>query len=504
MAAVDGPGARTEPFRRVPRSGHPSLTARAAWIVLAATVVVGLTVGVPAGPAAADQRYHDLVFSAEDVEVTGAVVFASADPATGLDRDLALDLYEPPADPGGPRPVVIWVHGGGFASGNRSEMRPFALDSARRGYVAATIDYRAEGETLAGLMVALGDARRAVRWFRANAAELEVDPERIVMGGYSAGAVTALNAAYSGPVASDLGAAQPWDIAAAVSFAGATGALVSPGEAPAVFFHGDRDPRVWYDAGPLPGFSAVEVCERARAAGVVCEFHTHVGATHLLSPYRSADLEATAHFLSCQVGAPSPFTDTTGAWFEADAAWLAREDVVGSDPGASFRGRARLTRGQYVDLLWRLRGRPVAAGHHGYPDVAASAWFADALDWATEAGVVPSFPGGRFRPHKTVTRGQAVDQLWRAVGGPGGWAHAGYPDVPVGAYPGPALDWAAAHDLVADYPGGRFRRGNPVTRGQLARMIRQAAREATAWSTDLAANPPPAACFRVGDPARLG
>lgn len=470
--------------------------------ITAAAVIVGCTVLAPS--AEADQRYHDLVFSTAEVEVTAGIVFAAADPGAGLDQDLALDLYEPPVDPAGDRPVVIWVHGGGFTSGNRGAMRAFALDSARRGYVAATIDYRTEGETLAGLQVALGDARRAVRWFRSRAAELRVDPDRIVMGGYSAGAVTALNAAYSGPVASDLGTAEPWDVAAAVSFAGATGALVSPEEPPALFFHGDRDPRVWYDDGPLPGFSAVEVCERARAVGVVCEFHTHAGATHDLSDHRAADLDATAHFLSCQVGAPSPFADTAGAWFEADAAWLAREDIVGSAPGAAFRGRSRLTRGQYVDLLWRLRGRPPATSHHPYTDVAPTAWFADALDWAAEAGVAPQFPGGRFRPHKTVTRGQAVHQLWRALGAPAGWAHAGYPDVPVGAYPGPALDWAAAHDLVADYPGGRFRKGNPVTRGQLARMVRQAARQASAWSAELAAAPPPSACFRVGDPARLG
>lgn len=463
----------------------------------AALALVAAVVGLSVPAAGADERYHDRVFSAGQVAVTNGIVFAPADPAAGLDQALRLDLYEPAGDSATGRPVVIWIHGGGFSDGNRGQMVPYATDSARRGYVAASIDYRLLGEGAQGIVAAVEDARRAVRWFRDNAVELGVDPERISMGGYSAGAVTSLSAAYF-----DFpGTAR---ISAAISFAGASSALVSPDEPPAVYFHGDRDPRVWYDDTPLPGFSAVDLCERARAAGVVCEFHTHVGATHDLSAYRTADLDATAHFLSCHVGAPSPFADTSGAWFEADAAWLAREDVVGSDPGAVFRGRARLTRGQYVDLLWRLRGRPPAGSHHPYPDVAADAWFADALDWATEAGVVPSFPGGRFRPKKTVTRGQAVDQLWHALGAAGGWAHAGYPDVPVGAYPGTALDWAAAHQLVPDYPGGRFRRGNPVTRGQLARMIREAALQATAWSAELAATPPPAACFRVGDPARLG
>ena len=460
--------------------------------VLAALAAAAVLLAPAAG---ADERYRDQVFAADQVAVTSGILYAAADPGAGLDQDLRLDLYQPAGDTATDRPVVIWIHGGGFTSGNRGQMATFARDSARRGYVAASIDYRTLGEGAQGIVAAVEDARRAVRWFRANADDLGIDPARISMGGYSAGAVTSLSAAYF-----DF----PGDarISAAISFAGASSALVSADEPPAVYFHGDQDPRVWYDATPLPGFSAVLLCERARAAGVVCEFHTHPGATHDLSGFRAADLEATAHFLSCHVGAPSPFRDAAGRWFDDDAAWAAREDVVSPLPDGTFRGRNRLTRGQFVDLLWRLRGRPPAQAANPFPD--GDGWFAPALDWAAEEGVVLGFPDGGFHPHRTVHRGQAVAQLWAATGAVPAAPSGRFPDVGPGQFPRSALDWAAAHDVVDGFPDGTFRAGNRVTRGQAAHMVRGVALAAGAWSAEHQASPPPAACFRVGDPARLG
>ena len=474
-------------------------------VLVAVAVAVAVIADAPA--AAADQRYRDKVFASGDIEVTTGVVFAAADPAAGLDTALRLDLYRSIDDTAGGRPVVIWVHGGGFISGDRGQMAAFARDSAQRGFVAASIDYRQLGETAAGLVAGVEDARRAVRWFRAHAAELGIDVDRISVGGYSAGAVTALNSAYSGTMPADRGAAERSDIASAISFAGASAATITPGEPPAVFFHGDRDPRVWYDAGPgqpLPGFSAVEVCERARAVDVVCEFHTHEGGTHLLTPYRTEDLEATARFLSCHVGAAGPFTDTEGRWYADDAAWASREEVVQPLGDGTFRGKNRLTRGQFVDLLWRLLGRPQSNSAHPYPDVPDGAWFEEALDWAAEAGAVPDYPGGRFRPHRSVTRGQAVDQLWTATGATTPWPAHSFPDVAVSAFPGTALDWAAANDIVRPYPDGTFRRAKVVNRAQAVGLARRVALTASAWSDPWRVSPPETVCFREGDPERLG
>lgn len=103
-----------------------------------------------------------------------------------------LDLYLPKIGKG-PFPVVVFVHGGAFQFGDKRE--PFtgfvtgieALHA--RGIALASINYRMAGE--AQFPAAVQDTRSAVRWLRANAASLNIDPARIAIWGKSAGAYMA-------------------------------------------------------------------------------------------------------------------------------------------------------------------------------------------------------------------------------------------------------------------------------------------------------------------------
>lgn len=99
-------------------------------------------------------------------------------------------------DPANARvPGVILFHGGGWSKGNRSQFRELCHYLASRGLVAATAHYRftdqAETEhseaNHSRKRVCITDAKSAIRWFKQNASELGIDPERIVTGGGSAG-----------------------------------------------------------------------------------------------------------------------------------------------------------------------------------------------------------------------------------------------------------------------------------------------------------------------------
>ena len=96
-----------------------------------------------------------------------------------------LDLYLPNgATP--PFPVIVAIHGGGFAIGsaNSGEVAPM-VQGAKRGYAVACLNYRLSGE--ARFPAAVADCRAAVRYLRANAAKLGVNPDRIAAWGDSAG-----------------------------------------------------------------------------------------------------------------------------------------------------------------------------------------------------------------------------------------------------------------------------------------------------------------------------
>lgn len=85
----------------------------------------------------------------------------------------------------GPLAAVLLVHGGGWRSGERSNMAPLAARLAARGIAAAVIDYRLADE--ARYPAAIHDVKAAVRWLRANSAAHGIDPQRIALAGGSAG-----------------------------------------------------------------------------------------------------------------------------------------------------------------------------------------------------------------------------------------------------------------------------------------------------------------------------
>lgn len=115
-------------------------------------------------------------------------------------RPLTLDLYVHAGRADGRRrPLVIWVHGGGWSRGDARTSAAFAdwpgvLGSlAARGYVVASVNYRLSGE--ARYPAAIKDVRAAVRHLRANAGVYGIDPDRVILWGGSAGAYLATMAA---------------------------------------------------------------------------------------------------------------------------------------------------------------------------------------------------------------------------------------------------------------------------------------------------------------------
>ena len=109
-------------------------------------------------------------------------------------RELALDLYRN-REQLKPAPCLIFLHGGSWRHGERSDYLVYLIAFAERGYVTASVSYRFSHE--AQFPAAMTDVREAVRWIRANAGRLMVDPERIALIGGSAGSHLALMVAYS-------------------------------------------------------------------------------------------------------------------------------------------------------------------------------------------------------------------------------------------------------------------------------------------------------------------
>ena len=151
-------------------------------------------------------RYAEDIFT--DFTLTEAVKYGENTTINGNFQELFLDVYEPAGDTAEKRPTIVLAFGGSFIVGDRQQLADLCEAYARKGYVAVTIDYRLfDGsllpfptqETMQEVVVkAISDMRAAVRFLKEDAAtdnQFRIDPEYILVGGVSAGAIAAAHTA---------------------------------------------------------------------------------------------------------------------------------------------------------------------------------------------------------------------------------------------------------------------------------------------------------------------
>ena len=142
--------------------------------------------------------------SSPQVEVRGDISFLTSA------RPEKLDLYLPKSRKAGEKsPAVLLIHGGGWKEGDKRQAREieFGMTLAKNGFVAASINYalRSDGK----FPLNLQDCKNGVRYLRAHADELGIDPDRISVMGGSAGGHLALLVAYTADQ-SNLAPSQPY------------------------------------------------------------------------------------------------------------------------------------------------------------------------------------------------------------------------------------------------------------------------------------------------------
>jgi acetyl esterase/lipase len=176
---------------------RPFLLLLAAASVFAAdTSKLGIRELVKPGEAVEIPKVPNLAAVAYAIDSSASPVFRLSEVAfLGSERKEKLDLYFPSGPVRNDRPAVVFIHGGGFTGGDKAEYRSASVsaDLCRAGYVVVSCNYKLGSKSALGVWPQnISDCRNAVRWVRAHAAELGVNPDKVGVAGGSAGGYLAL------------------------------------------------------------------------------------------------------------------------------------------------------------------------------------------------------------------------------------------------------------------------------------------------------------------------
>lgn len=294
--------------------------------------------------------------------VQSNVQYGQAVNSEGVSLNLLMDIYLPDGDNRTQRPVILLAHGGSFIGGSKTadnSIVELCSRFAKLGYVTASMNYRLENPLtiflspnveltfVEAVYRAVQDQKAAIRYLRKSVSEMGnpygIDPNRVVVGGNSAGAILSLHNAYLDKasevppgVSPNLGDLEgnsgnpgyPSGVQAVINICGALADSIwlEPGDQPFVSLHGDQDGTVPHNTAIAnPGIPVMEVDgsltlnKRAQNIGVRNDFQLWLGAGH--SPQNSSPAYMDSTF-----------------WFVRDFLWdMVCNDQLSLSPESEFK-----------------------------------------------------------------------------------------------------------------------------------------------------------------------
>ena len=172
-----------------------------------------------------------------------------------------------------------------------------------------------------------------------------------------------------------------------------------------------------------------------------------------------------------------PFTDVAEGAYYADAvAWAIQNKVTSGVSATTFAPNASCTRGQMVTFLWKAAGSPEPKSlTTAFTDVKSGSYYEKAVAWAVENKVTTGTSATTFSPDATVTRGQSVTFLWKANNSPAAASASVFTDVAASAYYASAVNWAVEKGVTSGMSATTFAPNSNCTRAQIVTFLYRAA-----------------------------
>ena len=247
-----------------------------------------------------------------------------------------------------------------------------------------------------------------------------------------------------------------------------TGGSISPSGSVSVREDTDKT----FTITPDSGYHISDVLVDGKSVGAVTSYtFEDVQKKHTIEAVFAKDNPDT--------GADNPFTDVRpDDWFYEAVMFVYQNGLMEGTGDTVFAPGMTTTRSMLATLLYRLEGEPAVTGGSAFTDVADSAWYADAVSWAAENGIVGGYGGGLFGPEDNITREQLATILYRYAQAKGHDVSVGedtnilsYTDaLEISEYAIPAMQWACGAGIIQGN-GGYLNPQGDATRAEIATML---------------------------------
>lgn len=163
------------------------------------------------------------------------------------------------------------------------------------------------------------------------------------------------------------------------------------------------------------------------------------------------------------------------AWYADAVQYVVSEGLMNGTDADAFSPDASMSRAMLVTVLYRLSGEPAVSQDSGFADVAADAYYADAVSWETEQGIVTGTSQTAFSPDESVTREQMAALLYRYAGEPSAAGDlSAYADADsVSAYASDAMAWCVENGVLNGTDGSRLEPAASATRAEVAAVLQR-------------------------------
>jgi hypothetical protein len=164
----------------------------------------------------------------------------------------------------------------------------------------------------------------------------------------------------------------------------------------------------------------------------------------------------------------------TEKWYHEALDFVIGNNLMGGYGDGKFGPDDNLSRAQLAQILYNQVGKPAVTDASVFDDVTSGAWYADAIAWVAQTGIVLGYGNGAFGPDDSITREQLAAMLWRGVGSPA----ATQETLPltdadqVSGYAQQAMLWAVETGILSGKGGGVLDPQGPATRAEVAQMIK--------------------------------